>query len=153
MAFTYDLSTDIGKIRLRIDDKAIDDAYYSDEEIQAYLDMAGGNITKALIIIYYAKADYYFANEGDKIRVDDIEVEENKQKGNYYLNLAKSLENQMAQGMIDEDLFEIYTGGVVISDINSNNSKIIDKTIKDTAFSRDMFNTFGKTDIYEERYI
>lgn len=44
MAFTYDTTTDIGKIRLLINDKVNtynNHAHYSDAEIQIFLDSAG----------------------------------------------------------------------------------------------------------------
>jgi DNA helicase HerA-like ATPase len=37
MAFTYDLSTNIGLIRLRINDKYADDPIFRDEELDAFL--------------------------------------------------------------------------------------------------------------------
>ncbi len=49
MAHTYDLTTDIGKVRLLIGDRditPITDAQFSDEEIQAFLDL-GGSILMA----------------------------------------------------------------------------------------------------------
>ncbi len=49
MAHTYDLTTEIGKVRLLIDDRDIDpitDAQFSDEEIQVFLDI-GGSILMA----------------------------------------------------------------------------------------------------------
>ncbi len=44
MAFTYDITTDIGKVRLLIGDTDITpttDAQFSDEEIQVFIDMGG----------------------------------------------------------------------------------------------------------------
>ena len=50
MAHTYDLTTNIGKVRLYIGDTDITpttDAQFSDEEIQVFLDQAGGGILLA----------------------------------------------------------------------------------------------------------
>ena len=50
MAHTYDLTTDIGKVRLLIGDTDITpttDAQFSDEEIQAFLDMASASLLTA----------------------------------------------------------------------------------------------------------
>jgi len=50
MAHTYDLTTDIGKVRLYIGDRDITpttDAQFSDEEIQVFLDKAGSSILLA----------------------------------------------------------------------------------------------------------
>lgn len=38
MSFTYDLSTDVGKVRLDINDKVESSAIFSDEEIEAVLE-------------------------------------------------------------------------------------------------------------------
>ena len=40
--FTYDLGTDIGKIRLRILDKDANKAVFTDDELQVFLDAEGG---------------------------------------------------------------------------------------------------------------
>ena len=48
--WTYDVTTDIGKVRLLIGDKDIaptTDAQFSDEEIQAFLTMAGNSLLLA----------------------------------------------------------------------------------------------------------
>ncbi len=50
MAHTYDLTTDIGKVRLLIGDTDITpttDAQFTDEEIQVFLDTHSGNINLA----------------------------------------------------------------------------------------------------------
>ena len=50
MAHTYDLTTNIGKVRLLIGDTdivPITDAQFSDEEIQVFLDMGGTILTAA----------------------------------------------------------------------------------------------------------
>lgn len=47
MNWTYDPSTDAGKVRLRISDTDADRPVLSDEEIAAYLDMAGDSIPLA----------------------------------------------------------------------------------------------------------
>jgi hypothetical protein len=41
MTFTYDLETDIGKVRLAIPDRNASDATFSDEELQSFLDIEG----------------------------------------------------------------------------------------------------------------
>ncbi len=47
MAYTYDVTNDIGKVRLLIGDTDITpttDAQFNDEEIQAFLDLASGSL-------------------------------------------------------------------------------------------------------------
>lgn len=47
MAFTYIKTTDIGKVRMLIPDRVEANAVFSDEEIQAYLDMNDSNVRRA----------------------------------------------------------------------------------------------------------
>ena len=61
MTFTYSLATDIGKIRLNINDKVNtpdDMAHFSDEELQVFLDRGGSvNMGTALTLEAWAAAD------------------------------------------------------------------------------------------------
>ena len=41
MAFTYDLTTDIGKVRLLISDSDVTSFHFTDEEILVFLDLGG----------------------------------------------------------------------------------------------------------------
>jgi len=45
--FTYDLTTDIGRIRWRIGDKYANEPIFYDEEIQVALDLEGDNVKRA----------------------------------------------------------------------------------------------------------
>lgn len=47
MAATYDLATSVGKVRLKIGDRAVAAAHFTDEEITAALSERGGNINFA----------------------------------------------------------------------------------------------------------
>jgi len=47
MTWSYDPSTDIGKIRLRVSDTDTNRRIMDDEDYQAFLDMAGGSVTLA----------------------------------------------------------------------------------------------------------
>lgn len=46
-AFTTSVSTDIGKVRLLIPDRVQTDAFFSDDEIQAFLDLNAGSVKRA----------------------------------------------------------------------------------------------------------
>lgn len=43
----YDLSTDAGKVRLLLNDVDADSEVFDDDEIQAFLDLEGGNVKRA----------------------------------------------------------------------------------------------------------
>lgn len=47
MTTTYDLTTNVGKVRLKIADTDITDAHFTDEEIQIFLDEADDDILLA----------------------------------------------------------------------------------------------------------
>ena len=47
MTVTYDIGTDVGKVRLKIGDTDTDNAILSDEEIEYFLDVRDGNINLA----------------------------------------------------------------------------------------------------------
>lgn len=47
MAFTYDVTTDIGKVRMLIPDRVEDGAIFQDDEIGAYLSMNDSNVRRA----------------------------------------------------------------------------------------------------------
>ena len=65
MTWTYDLTNDIGKVRLLISDTDIapvTDAHFSDEEIQVFLTMEGDSVNLAAADALEAWAAIYSAN-------------------------------------------------------------------------------------------
>lgn len=47
MAFTYDVSADAGRVRMLIADRDIENAIFQDDEIDAYLALAGNSVFRA----------------------------------------------------------------------------------------------------------
>ena len=47
MTWTYDTTTDVGKVRLRISDTQMTRPIFDDEDIAAFLEMAGGSLPLA----------------------------------------------------------------------------------------------------------
>lgn len=47
MAVTYDLETDVGKVRLLISDTDTDNGVFQDDEIEVFLDLRGGSVRLA----------------------------------------------------------------------------------------------------------
>ena len=69
MTATYDLSTDIGKIRLIISDKDITDCHFTDEELQVFLDSEGSvNLASAAALESWAAA---YALNADSEHIGD----------------------------------------------------------------------------------
>jgi hypothetical protein len=50
MAFTFDLSTSVGKVRLLIPDRVSADALFQDDEIEAFLDLEGAVVRRAVAL-------------------------------------------------------------------------------------------------------
>ena len=69
MSFTYDLTTDIGKIRLTISDKNAADYYFEDAELQSFLDTEGSvNLASAAALESWAAA---YALNADSEHIGD----------------------------------------------------------------------------------
>jgi len=69
MTATYDLSTNIGKIRLIISDKDIADCHFTDEELQVFLDSEGSvNLASAAALESWAAA---YALNADSEHIGD----------------------------------------------------------------------------------
>lgn len=47
MAVTYDLTTNVGKVRRNIGDTDVDSAHFTDEELQSFLDEVGNDVNLA----------------------------------------------------------------------------------------------------------
>ena len=68
MTVTYDLDTNIGKVRLMIGDKDIADSVFSDEELQIFLDIESDNLNRSAADALEAWAATYGANaDSEKI--------------------------------------------------------------------------------------
>ncbi len=68
MTVTYDLTTDIGKVRLTTGDKTVSDPIFTDEELQVFLDNNGDDINLASADALEAWAAQYGANvDSEKI--------------------------------------------------------------------------------------
>ena len=69
MTATYDLTTDIGKIRLTISDNDVTDCHFTDEELQIFLDTEGSvNLASAAALESWAAA---YALNADSERIGD----------------------------------------------------------------------------------
>jgi hypothetical protein len=47
MAFTFNVATDVGKVRLLVPDRVSADAVFQDDEVEAFLDLEGGVVRRA----------------------------------------------------------------------------------------------------------
>lgn len=67
MTVTYDISNDIGKVRLIIGDKVIADAVFTDEEIQVFLTSEGSNNLAAAALLEAWAATYTANVDNEKM--------------------------------------------------------------------------------------
>lgn len=90
MSFTYDTSTDIGMVRLRINDR-VEPATYTDEEIQAFLTVERGVLRASAAAL--ETQGTRFATSGKLIQVMQLKVDTTKTSGSL-LALAKLYRDQ-----------------------------------------------------------
>jgi hypothetical protein len=87
MAITYDITTDVGKIRLLISDTSLTEAHFSDEELQVFLTMGGSvNLGAAIALESWA------ANLSESMSSESIgDYSYSKKSVSNKLELAKTL--------------------------------------------------------------
>lgn len=146
MTFSYDLSTSIGKLRLYLPDNDSDNYDFSDEELQIYIDLSNENLTLARVHIYRSLASKCISSFGDKVKVDDIQIEEDREKAKKYLDLAKQLEESMLSGLGDFAI-ELWAGGVFESDIASSKDEQDSGLIRKPMFAKDTFSNIENDDV------
>lgn len=104
MTYTYDPTTDIGRVRRTIPDKVETDAFWTDEEIQSFLDDESGDWRKAtaLALETMASDDLLVLKV---IRVQNIETNTDRM-AKVLFERAKSL-RELAASSGAGDSFEI----------------------------------------------
>lgn len=142
MAFTYDLTTDIGLLRLKIPDHATPtDPLFQDEELQAFLTMNNDSLNWALVGIYETLCALENSTNGDEIKIGDIRVNGGKQKANNYCRLASDLRKGIIEGTIDGNVSPFYyCGDVFQADRTSNEQSIADNTYVEQVFTDKTFD-------------
>jgi hypothetical protein len=97
MAFTYSLSTDIGKVRLLIPDRVSADAVFNDEEIETFLGVEGDNVKLAAALALETIA----ADEAlvQKVQRTLTEETDGAKLAKALLDRASGLRNQSQQGV------------------------------------------------------
>jgi len=110
--WTYDPSTDIGKVRLLIGDTNSSDRLLLDSEIQFFLDQSSGELYAAAIAACYAIAGK-FARSADFTNLS-LSVSAS-QRAEAYRQLAKDLAAQLASGATGSGGASMFVGGASIS--------------------------------------
>lgn len=126
---TIDFTTDIGKIRALINDVDEENFEFSDEQLQAYLDMSYNNIVLAAIMALRALISKYTATSGDTYRLDTIEYEEGKSKASNYLALLNNLEQSIKDGTNPMLVGVPKTFGIYVEERKENIQRMVDGEI------------------------
>ena len=141
MSFTYDITTDIGKLRLEIPDtgtpqETINKYTFEDEELQYFLDKANDDIQWAKVWAYENKCSMSASEAGRQINVGDIEVRNNSSLGGSWCALAKQLRELLSSGLAPEGSLVpyVYVGGVYQADREAWEESIADGTLTDRSF-------------------
>lgn len=122
MTYTYDPTTNIGRVRRSIPDRVEADAIWSDEEIQSFLDDEGGNWRRATATILETMAsDSVLVLQ--VIRIHNIETDGAKMSAEL-LKRAKGLRDLADVEETNED-----DGGFAIAEIVTTESQYRDRLI------------------------
>lgn len=92
MSFSYDLTTDVGRVRLLISDTATTTAKFTDEEIQYFLDEEDDVINLAAAMAFEALAGRA-ADTGKSETIGDYSCDSSSQAKNW-LAMAKALRDK-----------------------------------------------------------
>jgi len=112
--------TDVEKVRLLIGDVPTSPFYqlFTDEEIQAFLDMTGGNVMQAARLAAIA-ASLQLAGWTSRERVGDIEIWSNL--STQYLKALENLIKDTSSATLPNGLMP-YAAGISWSDVCANNN-------------------------------
>ena len=139
MTYSYNLATNIGKLRLRVQDNDEDNVIFQDEELQVFLDDGFNNILQSAVGVYYALASKYSASSvsGSSFQIGTLKLSDDSALANKYLELAKMLEAQIIDGGSQAPIPYIYTGGIYVADKELQEN---DDTLIKNKFTMDQFD-------------
>jgi hypothetical protein len=118
--FTYDVTTELGTVRLLIPDKIATDPIFLDIEIQAFLNLGGSNVARAAAIACETIATDQLLLLKAVTHVADISLD-GAAVSQQLLARAKRL-REMADTLDDDDESEASSGIIVAEQINSDSA-------------------------------
>lgn len=129
MPTTYDITTDIGKVRLLCRDTDVLNAMFDDAEIQAFLDLEGNNVKLAA-----AQAlDTIASNEAlvsKRIRLLDLDLD-GPAVAKALRDAAASLRTQVADAQADAESGDAFDWAEMVIDPFSERERIIAEGLRD----------------------
>jgi hypothetical protein len=140
MSFSYDLSTSIGVLRLRIPDDNSLSYTFEDAELQSFLTQAGGSISIALLYAWTSLCSQSNSSSGDDIRVGDVKVSSSKSRGPNYCALAKQQMELINSGLANDIIGVGETMGLYQEDRDTNREEKQEGILVDRGFNEDTFD-------------
>ena len=101
MAFTYDLTTDVGKVRLLIPDNVEADAELQDDELEYFLDQTGDHVKGAAVLACKTLARKYARQFS--FRADGLQIDRSK-RAEVFAKRAEELEAELSGSMSTVEL-------------------------------------------------
>ena len=138
-----DYTSDVGKTRLLIGDTNEDSLIFSDEQIQCFLNLNGGNIYLSAIMGLETWASQTCTSSGDDYRIGDLEFTEGRSKANQILALINERKSAIANGLNTGMLgIGIFTG-IYTSDIKNNFDRVIDGELEPSEVYKDTYDIYN----------
>ena len=136
MSFTYNLTSLIGQLRLEIRDNSLSDYTFEDEELQHFLNRANNDILWARVYAAENRCALAGSESGIEIQEGDARIKTTGEYGNNWCQLAKEWRYQQESGISPDGsaLPFVYTGGIYLSDRESNEQDIRDGIIIERDF-------------------
>ena len=124
-----DYTTPIGQIRALIGDTDEVNLELSDEQLQAYYDMAYESILQGAILALRALCIKYNKTSGDMYRVDTIEYQEGKSKASIFKSILDDLNESVKNGTNPLLVGVPHTYGIYVEEYNENVDRMNDGEI------------------------
>jgi len=131
MSFTYDLSTDVGKLRLNIPDTVETSAKFSDEELESILAEYSNDIEwstwRCCMVLYTLAAE----RAGSDVEVGQIDIRNAASFGDKWKKRADDIYKKKVSGLDPLTTFAatLYVGGIYQTDRDSNQELMEDDVI------------------------
>ena len=150
MSFTFDLSTDVGKIRAEIADTVEAQAIFSDEELGYFLEKAENNFFLAKIYVAEALCLLSGRTAGLSTKVGDLAQNTSTLFGKNWCDTAREWRAELNAGINGVDSPYFYAGGIYQADTDSNNELIRQGILVKRPFWND-YNDSHDTAMLEDR--
>lgn len=143
MSFTYDLDTNIGKLRLEIPDTDASNYVFEDDELEYFLNKASSDIQWAKVYVYENLYAMHQTSSGKETEVGDIRIKFAATLGEGWKKMADALRALLLSGSTPESSYNpfFYTGGIYQQDREDWEESIRDGTL----IERDFYDNYNES--------